>query len=73
MLPNLRIRQTALGKWIAEHMPELDREMAPLVRMEILDRLNAITGLSIPASAPIRESTDQFLAALKEQICSANT
>jgi hypothetical protein len=78
MFPSVSIRQTELGQWIAENMPELDREMGPLVRMEILDRLNAITGLSIPSSAPIRESTQLFLEALKqvhskEQACSANT
>lgn len=64
-IARLPISSSPLGLWIAEHMPELGTELGPMRLDDCRMRLNEITGLNVPSHAPIRESTDLFLAALK--------
>ena len=65
-----------MGRWIADHMPELDAELSALTRDEVRTRLNEITGLQVLGSDEVQESTDRILAALKamkEPPCNEST
>lgn len=53
-------------EWVRENMPALNDELAPMDRLQVLDRLNAETGLDIQPSASITETMPLFLSKLKE-------
>lgn len=65
MIGRTPVRNSELGRWITENMPELDRELGPLSLDDVRKRLNEITGLDIPGSASKSDATEHFLEALK--------
>jgi hypothetical protein len=54
-----------LKRWIAEHMPELDRELGPMGMNQVRKRLNEVTGCNVQGGDSIEASSAVFLAALK--------
>jgi hypothetical protein len=57
----------ALKAWVAEHMPELDRELGPLPLDRVRERLNEITGCSVSGADPVERTCAVFLEALKRR------
>lgn len=56
-----------LKAWVAENMPELDRELGPLSPDQVRVRLNAVTGCTVQGGDSIEDGSAVFLAALKAQ------
>ena len=61
------LSQSPLGQWIAQHRPELDKELAGLPLVKALAVLNRETGLQVPGTALIENSLPLFLNAFKKQ------
>lgn len=57
----------ALKAWIAENMPDLDRELRPLTLDQVRVRLNQLTGCTVLPTDAVELSCAVFLAALKAQ------
>ncbi|MGI4717224.1 MAG: hypothetical protein ACRYGO_07365 [Janthinobacterium lividum] len=55
-----------LYAWIARHMPELHAELGPMGRLEVLARLNALTGAGVRSCDTIEDGCARFLAALQD-------
>ena len=58
------IRSSPLGAWIAEHMPELHRELDAMTMDQLRIRLNEITGLDVQMADPFKASIDRYHAIL---------
>lgn len=59
--------RTALRRWIAQHMPELDAELGTMSLDQVRIRLNAITGCTVGPADSVELGSAVFLAALKAQ------
>lgn len=61
------LSQSTLGRWIAEHRPELDKELSGLTHSQALAVLNRETGLQVAGTASIESTMPLFLEALKKK------